>query len=596
MKNRAVHIITVVGRLRASASIEQAEAEMRGIAQRLQGVYPGEDSQHGVVLVSLHEEIVGSARPAIMALFGAVLFVMLIACANVANLMLSRGSARQKEMAIRAALGGSRAAIARLLLTESLILALFAGGAGLILSFWSLDAILGTLPAYLPRPNEIRLDLAVLVFTFLLCLLSALAFGLSPALHASKTSLSDSLKEGASLSGGRRRNRGRGALVVAEVSLSLILLAGAGLMLKSLWLVLQVPPGFRAEQLLTVQVSLPAVEYDEPSSWVRFYRELPHRLEALPGVERVSAVNRLPISGGDAYGNLTIEGRPFPPGESPAASFRRVLPNYFRVMGVPLRQGREFNERDTGEGERVVVISETMARRYWPHGDAVGKRIKLGPPESEPWLTIVGVVGDVRNTGLDAEPALATYEPHAQRPWSSMNLVVRSHGDPLALVGALRSELRAAERQLFIGEAMTMDARISASLAPRRVNLYLLGLFAALAVGLAGLGIYGVMAYSVQQRTREIGIRMALGARSSDVRRMVLRQGLTLALGGAALGLAGSFIATRWVSSLLYGVHPADPATFAAAAILLLFVAAAACYLPARRATRVDPLVALRYE
>ena len=597
MKNRAVHIITVLGRLKSGVSLEQAAAEMRGIAQRLQVAYPGEDAGHGITLAPLHEEIVRSSKTAILALFAAVVFVLLIACANIANLMLVRSRARQREMAVRAALGGSRWAMVRLMLTESLLLAVLAGGAGLLIASWGVDLIVASMPDYLPRVSEIRLDPVVFGFTALLCLLSAAGFGLAPALQAARLNLNQSLKEGGGREGGNpRSNRGRSALVVAEVSLSLVLLAGAGLMLKSLWLVMQEDPGFRTEHLLTLSVSLPAVEYDEPPSWIRFYRELPARLEALPGVQEVSAVNRLPVSGGDSLGNLTIDGRPFPPGESPAASFRRVLPSYFRLMGISLRAGREFDERDTGESERVVIINETMARRFWPHGDAIGTRIKVGPPENEPWLTVVGVAGDVRNVGLDSGPELATYEPHAQRPWSSMQLVVRAQGDPLSLVTALRNELRAAERQLFIGQAVTMEQRIFGSLAPRRVSLYVLGLFAVLALVLAGVGIYGVMAYAVRERTREIGIRMALGADAGDVRGMVLRQGLTLAVGGAVLGLAASVAATRWVSGLLYGVEPTDPLTLAGVTTLLLAVAWLACYLPARRATRVDPIVALRHE
>jgi len=596
MKNRAVHIITVVGRLRPNVRFEQAEAEMRGIAQHVQQAFPGEDPEHGIHLVPLQEDLVGSARPAILILFGAVMFVLLIACANVASLLLARGNARQKEVAIRAALGGSRWRMVRLLLTESLLLAATAGGLGLLVALWGADMLVRTLPDYLPRVREIRLDPAVFGFTFLVSLLSGIGFGLAPAVLASQNRLSEALKEGGGQGGGSRRIRGRNALVVVEVSLSLVLLAGAGLMLKSLWLVTQVNPGFRTEQLLTVPVSLPAAEYDEPPSWIRFYRELPQRLEALPGVQGVSAVNRLPISGGDSHGDFTIEGRPFPLGQNPTASYRRVLPNYFRLMGIPLRQGREFGERDTGEAESIVIINETMARRYWPQGDAIGQRIKVGLPENEPWLTIVGVVGDVHNVGLDAEPALATYEPHPQRPWSSMNLVIRTQGDPLKLAAAIRSELRAAERQLFIGESITMESRIFGSLAPRRIGLYLLGLFALLALGLAAVGTYGVMAHSVSERAREIGIRMALGAHAGDVLRMVLRQGMTLAAVGAALGLAGAFAVTRWLATLLYGVQPTDPFTFAAVTVLMLSVALLACYLPARRAARVDPMVALRHE
>jgi putative ABC transport system permease protein len=336
-------------------------------------------------------------------------------------------------------------------------------------------------------------------------------------------------------------------------------------------------------------------KYKETGQVISFFRELPARLGALPGVKAVSAVNVLPISGGDSNGGLTIEGRDFPPAQTPSASFRRILPNYFSAMGIPLKQGREFNERDTGE-EKVVIINEGMARRFWPDGDAIGKRIKVGPPQNEPWLTIVGVAGDVKNIGLEADALLATYEPHAQRPWSAMNLAIRTEADPSSLSAAVRGELRVMERDLLIRSLSTMDERIRLSVAPRRFNMTLLTGFAGLALLLAAVGVYGVMSYTVTQRTHEIGVRMALGAQSGAVLRLIVGQGVKLALIGVAIGLPAAFALTRWMEDLLFGVRPTDSWTYGAVAALLLLAALFACWIPARRAAKVDPMIALRHE
>jgi len=418
-----------------------------------------------------------------------------------------------------------------------------------------------------------------------------------PAIQASKPNLSEALKAGGGKSPGSfSRHRVRGALVISEVALSLVLLIGAGLLIKSFWRLMNVDPGFQSGHLLTMSVGLPGAKYREEQQVISFFEQLPRRLEALPGVQTVSAVSSLPISGGDSNGQLTIEGRPFQPGEAPGASYRRILPNYFRTMGIPLRRGREFDERDRGEGQMVVIINDSLARRFWPHDDPIGKRLKVGPAEREPWLTIIGVVGDVRNIGLEAEPNLATYEPHAQRPWSVMDLVVRTKTEPLGLAATVRGELRAAEKDLVLLNLLTMDQRISVSVAPRRFNLLVLGIFAAVALVLAAIGIYGVMSYAVTQRTHEIGIRLALGAESRDVLKLVIGRGMTLALAGVAMGLVAAYGLTRLMRGLLFEVSATDPATFGLIAGLLMMVALVACYLPARRATQVDPMVALQYE
>jgi len=595
MQNRGVHRLTAIGRLKSGVTLQQARTELATIANRIQQQNPAADPGHGVSVISGYESLTKDARPALLTLLVAVGFLLLIACANVANLLLARAETRQKEIAIRTALGATRGRIARQLLTESLLLAVAGGAVGLLLATWGVDALAGSLPDDLPRVKEIGIDRAVLGFTGALSVLTGLIFGIIPALTRAKPALNETLKEGGRTSAAFGRGRIRGALVVTEVALSLALLVGAGLLIKSFWRLMQVNTGFQPDRLLTINVSLIGEKYKETGQVISFYRELPARLGALPGVRAVSAVSALPISGGDSNGNLTIEGRDFPPAQTPSASFRRILPNYFSVMGIPLRQGREFDERDTG-AEKVVIINEGMARRFWPEGDAIGKRFKVGPPQNEPWLTIIGVAGDVKNIGLEADSLLATYEPHAQRPWTSMTLAVRAETDPLSLSAAVRGELRAMEKDLLIRPPGTMDERIRLSVAPRRFNMTLLAGFAALALLLAAVGVYGVMSYTVTQRRHEIGVRMALGAQSGAVLKLIVGQGLKLALIGVAIGLSAAFALTRWMEDLLFDVRPTDAWTYGAVAALLLLVALSACWIPARRAAKVDPMVALRCE
>jgi putative ABC transport system permease protein len=497
-------------------------------------------------------------------------------------------------MAIRVALGASRWRVVRQSLVESLLLSLVGGGLGLLLAIWIVSWLLSHLPEGFPRSSEISINKTVLFFTASVAILTGIIFGLVPALQSAKTDVNEVLK-----SGGKGSTQGKGHLrrflVVAEVALSLMLFVGAGLLIKSFWQLTRVNPGFNSDHLLTLHVSLPELKYSDDKQVIQFYKELPERLSSLPGVQSVSAVNRLPISGGDPHGDLAIDGRPFGPGEAPGISFRRILPNYFRTMGIPLLQGREFDDRDTGGTPDVVIINQALARRYWPLNDAVGKRIRIGP-EGEPWMTIVGVIGNVNHVGLDSEPDFASYEPHGKRPWSEMTVVVRTTVEPANLAVPVQTALRAAEKDLLIEDVMTMTRRMQNSIAPQRLNLVLLASFAFIALLLAAVGIYGVMAESVTQRTQEIGIRMALGAQVKDVLALVLRNGMKLALIGVAIGLVGALWLTKLMSKLLFGVSPTDAATFAVVAVILLAVAFVACYIPARRASKVDPLVALRYE
>jgi putative ABC transport system permease protein len=594
-QNRAVHFIFGLGRLKTGVTQAQAANELTTIFAGIQRAHANEDEGHAVTITPLHERIAGDIKPALFVLLGAVAFVLLIGCANVANLQLARTASRVREMAIRVALGASRWRVIRQSLVESLLLSLIGGALGFLLAMWTITWLLLHLPEGFPRASEIGVNAAVFVFTFAVSLLTGVTFGLVPAIQAARTDVNEALKSGGkgSINSGSRLRR---VLVVGEIALSLMLFIGAGLLMKSFWLLTNINPGFQADHLLTLHVALPEQKYSDDAQVVEFFKKVPEQLSSLPGVKAVSAVNRLPISGGDPHGALTIEGRTFAAGETPAVSYRRILPNYFRAMGIPLVQGREFDDRDTGGKPDVVMVNQKMAQRYWPGGDAVGKRIKVGPPDNEPWVTIVGVVGNVNHTGLDAEPDLATYEPHAKRPWSNMTLLVRTNGDPLSLAGPVQRELKNAEKEILIEDVVTMNRRLELSVAPQRMNVVLLGTFAFIALVLAAAGIYGVMAHSVAQRTQEIGLRMALGAQLRDVLTMVLRSGLSLALTGIVIGLAGALALTRLMTRLLFGVTPTDAFTFASVAAILFVVALLACYIPARRATKVDPSIALKYE
>ena len=597
-QSRSNHYLRAVGRLKPDTSLETAQAEMNSIVSAVAREHP--DSTHGARLVSLHEEIVGNVRPALYVLLGSVALILLIACANVANLLLARATARQKEVAIRAALGANRRRLIRQFLTESILLAALGGGLGLLLALWGVDLLVAASPGDIPRVDKISIDGTVLGFTFGVALLTGIVMGCAPALRATKLDLNETLKEGShSATGGPRRQRLSGLLVIAEVALALVLLIGAGLLLQSFMRLLQVDPGFRPENLLTMQLSLPEAAYPEAQHRIAFFDQVLARIEALAGVQAVGAVSDLPFSGSRTSNSFEIEARPpMARGESINADFRISSPNYFQAMGIPLLRGRDFSARDTRDAPLVVIINQTMARRFWPDEDPMGQRLTIGRAAdgSPVWREVVGIIGDIRHDRLNVEPAPEMYVPYWQRPAGRLSLVVRATGEPRDLIAAIRSAVQSVDPHQPVYSINLMERRIARFLAPHRFNAYLLGIFALLALLLAVVGVYGVLAYAVARRTQEIGIRMALGARPRDVLRLVIKQGLSLTLIGIAIGLAASLALTRLLTSLLYGVSATDPLTFMSVPLLLLAVALLATYIPARRAARVDPLVALRYE
>jgi putative ABC transport system permease protein len=594
--------LSVVARLKPGVSLERAEAEMKTISARLEEDAPRYNKGWGAQVIPLREQFVGNVRPALLILLGAVGFVLLIACANVANLMLSRAAAREKEIAVRTALGGCRWRIVRQLLTESLLLALLGSAAGLLLAWWGIEALAAISPRELVSLQGVGINLTVLAWTLGVSLLTGIVFGLAPALEATRLNLSDTLKEGGKGGGGQsaRSGRLRNALVVAEVALALVLLVSAGLLVRSFARLRQVNTGFETENVLTMVVSLPSAKYKEDQQVVAFFREATERVRSLPGVRAAGVVNYLPLYGGlGARTVFTIEGRPAPqPGrEMELSTHVRVADTgYFAAMGIPLLRGRHFTDYETAEARRVVLISEAMARRHFPGEDPLGKRVSVQMFEKPTPTEIVGVVGDVRYDSLTDEAQPTVYFPHPDLTYPFMTLVVRTAGDPAEMTPAVRREVRAIDPEQPVADVRTMNQVMADTVGRARFNTLLLALFAGLATLLAAVGIFGVMNYSVTLRTREIGLRMALGAQPARVLALVLRQGLLLTLAGVGLGLAGALALTRLMSSLLYGVEATDPVTFAAIALLLTLVSLLACYLPARRATRIDPLTALRHE
>ncbi|HKP88256.1 MAG TPA: ABC transporter permease [Blastocatellia bacterium] len=598
---RGNQYLRVIARLKPDITLERAQAEMTTIAGQLQQQYPGTNTGLGVRLIGLHEQIVGNIRPALLILLGTVGFVLLIACANVANLLLARAAARQKEIAIKLALGATRRRLARQLLTESMLLALIGGAFGILLALWSTDVLVSLSPANLPRVKEVGVDGYVLGFTLLISILTGALFGLVPALQASKPDLNETLKEG---SRGSSENLGRGSLrrllVIFEIAAALVLLIGAGLMIKSFLRLNEVNAGFNPRNVLTMMLSLPRAKYKEPHSQAAFFREALERINNLPGVESVGAINDLPLGGDRDATAFAIEGRAaIPPGQQPVTEWRLVNPDYFKAMSVPLIRGRAFSEADNRDAPPVVVINDSFARRFFPDEDPLGKRVILNLAISYPApipREVVGVVGDVRDLGLDAEARPEVYAPYLQETVSYMALMVKANTDPAALAAAVRGEVLAIDKDQPISAIQSMEQIIRESVAGRQFNMTLFAIFAGVALLLAAVGIYGVMAYSVTQRTHEIGIRVALGANHKDVLRLIVGQGMAMAFVGVGLGLGVALVLTRVMSSLLYEVSATDPATFVAIPLLLAGVALLACYVPARRAMNVDPMIALRYE
>jgi putative ABC transport system permease protein len=599
-RQRGFHSYYVVGKLKPEASQQTAQAEIDNIAARLEQAYPNTNTGLGANVYPIVKDTVRMYDTALWVMLGAVGFVLLIACANVANLMLARATGRQKEIALRAALGASRWRIIRQLLTESVLVALIGGVLGTLIGFWGIDALRAANPGdaakFAPGWYQLGLNVPVLAFTLGLSLVSGLVFGLAPAWQVSKPNLNDALKEGGRQTGGGS-HRLRSSLVVFEVALSLVLLVGAGLLFRSFLTLLKTDAGFNPDNILTMNLMLPGAKYKEESQRFAFYQDLVQRVQHLPGVESAAFVNYLPLGGSNSSDDYLVEGVPEPaPGQENDGRYRVCTPDYFQTMGIRILRGRGFTDRDKAGAPPVVIVNEALARKHWPNQDAVGKRIRFyGPLDKAPWIEVVGVVQDVKHE-LDLPVTPEFYLPHAQDSWSSMVLVAKTEVEPTSLAPQIRQQVWAIDKDQPVFDVYTMQQVRSMSVTLQAFSSVMLAIFAGVALVLAAVGIYGVMAFAVTQRTHEIGIRMALGARGSDVVKLVIRQGMILTVVGVVIGVAGAWALTRFMAKLLVGVEPTDPLTFTAVSLCLLLAALLACYLPARRATKVDPLMALRYE
>ncbi|MGH9871747.1 MAG: ABC transporter permease [Pyrinomonadaceae bacterium] len=598
LRERHGRFARAVARLKPGVTFEQAQNEMDVIAARLEQQYPEFDTKWGVNVVPLRTQFTGEIRKPLLILLGAVGFVLLIACANVANLLLARASARRKEIAVRAGLGASRLRIARQLLTESLLLSLVGGALGLLLAWWGTRALIALSPPGLINLRGVGVSLPVLGFTFALTLITGIVFGLVPALEASRFDLNDSLKEGGkNIGGGSRTQRLRSGFVVTQIALALVLLVGAGLFMKSLSRLRSVDPGFNSKNLLTMRVSLPERKYDTDPKLMEFFNRALEQVRAIPGVESAGAINTLPFNGPYSGTRIQIEGEPVrPPGQELHTRICVTDINYFQAMQIPLKRGRLFTEQEAREMRHVVVVNEEFVRTNLPGQDPLGKRVTINMKDENVPTEIIGVVGDTKHLGLDSENEAMAYWPHPELVYSSMTMVIRTKGDATSIAPAARNVIRNIDPEQPVGEVNTMEGLLATSIARSRFNTVLLAVFSLVALVMAAVGIYGVMSYSVQQRTHEIGLRMALGAQQRDVLGLVIKQGVVLGLIGVAAGLLVSFGLTRLVVSLLFEVAPTDTKTFAAVATGLFLITLIACYIPARRATKVDPLVALRYE
>jgi putative ABC transport system permease protein len=606
MKARGSRNYSVIARLRNGVNASQAEAELDNVIASWRQQYPDNYSGggFGARIYPLHDQVVGGMRTGLAILLGAVVFVLLIACANLATMLLARASARERELAIRIALGAGRWRLLRQMLTESVLLALAGAIGGIVLSIWGLELLKQIGARTVPRLTEVNVDLVVLIVTAIVAVGTGILFGLIPALATAKPELTEALKEGGrSSTTGARRNRVRNSLVVAEISLALVLLVGAGLLMKSFVRLQNVNPGLDHHNVLTMEISLPEVKYPAPGpsymggeNAINFFTEAERRISQLPGVEATGCAAILPLSGSNSDSSFEIENRPHVGAPGPDEEFRVISPGFFRALKVPLLQGRFFNDADTSTSPAVVIINEALARKYFPNGEALGKRITFDNPRKAPkWITIVGIVGGIRHRALDLDPQPEYYVPNSQFSLRNMIVVVRSKLDPRNLVSAILSQIQSMDAELPIAHVRTLDEVVADSIAPRRLSVVLLGVFSGIAVLLATVGIYGVISYLVVQRTHEIGVRMALGAQRHDVLRLVVGHALKLVGIGTAIGLVLAFLSTRTLSALLYSVGAFDATTFIFVTVALAAVALLASYIPALRATRADPMIALSH-
>jgi predicted permease len=594
---RGMGYLSAVALLKPGVSLAQAGSEMEAITARLREQFPHTNNNRFNRVVSLHDHLIGETHTMLWLLFGAVTFVLVIACANVANLLLANAASRQKEISIRVALGASRWRVVQQVLTESTMLALVGGAVGLLLSFWGLPLITRLLPQDFPRLQEIAIDWRVLSFSLVASVMTGILFGLAPALQSLKADIQEAIKEGGrGTSSGIRKTRLRSALIVSEVALSVVLLAGAGLLFRTFLHLQAVNTGFAPQHVMTFRLSPSGANYRRDADYTSFYDRTVQRISAIPGVEAVGTINTLPLAKGPTF-RFRIEGRAaLTPDKWPAANYRIVSPDYFRAMNVPLLQGRPFTEQDREGAPLVALINEAIARRDFGNENPLGKRVSFGGNGPPIWFEIVGVVANVRNLELRDEPAPEIYLSYLQDQFQGTSFVIRSAVQPASLMTSVRQAVQEVDKSVPVADIQTMDDIVSEAVAQPRFNLFLLGLFGCIALALSGAGIYAVTAYTVTQRTHELGIRLALGAQVGDVLRMILRQGMVVISAGMLLGLVVSFGLMRLLKSLLFGVSATDPLTFVGITLVLMLVALLACYIPARRATKVDPLIALRYE
>ena len=591
--------LRAIARLKPGVTIAQAQTEMNVLAERLEQQHPTTNKTQGIHLASITSDTLGNLNRALWMIFGAVGFVLLVACANVANLLLARATARQKEITIRSAIGAARSQLIKQFLTESLLLAFLGGGLGLLIAIWGTSTIEKIGSRINPMFNGFHVDVRVLAFTFGITLITGLIFGIAPALQMSRPNLNESLKEGGRGAGGvARGNRLRGALVITEIAMTLVLLVAAGLLIRTLVRLGHVDKGFNSQNVLTMSIGLPGLKYPKPENYITFYKQATERISAIPGVKAAGITSVLPLSDNFDGRGLAVEDYPKPDGEEITVDLYVVTPDYLRAMEIPLRQGRAITAQDTAGSEKIALINKTMAEQLWANQNPIGKRIKFpgNDKNPQPWRTIVGIVNDVSQYALDQKPPMQIYLPHEQFPTSFNSIVVKTENNPEAVTAAVRNAILSVDKDQAVYNVVTLSELQADSILLRMFFMLLLIVFASLALVLAVVGIYGVTSYSVTQRTQEIGIRMALGAGAADVLKLILRNGLALAIAGVLIGLVGAFALTRLLAILLYGVQPTDVVTFTAVSVTLMAAALAACYIPARRATKVDPLVALRYE